>query len=85
MTVRPGTWRAKAACVIERVLKETRGTSEKDIRAALRDAYPFGERAMWPYQVWLDEIKVQRKQKRAKPRRRKGQPVQVPPQKEVLF
>jgi hypothetical protein len=35
-------------------------------RQALRDAYPFGERAHWPYQIWLDEIKIQTGQKQNK-------------------
>lgn len=24
----------------------------------LREAYPFGERAHWPYKVWLEEIRT---------------------------
>lgn len=53
-------WRDRAGPIIARVLKETRGKSEKEIRAALREAYPFGERKYHPYKIWLDEIKRQR-------------------------
>jgi hypothetical protein len=55
-----GTWRFDAALIIERVLAETKGQPEAAIKKALRDAYPFGERAMWPYKVWLSEIRRQR-------------------------
>ena len=48
------------APIITEVLKETEGKQEKEIRKALKDAYPFGQRAMHPYKVWLDEIKRQR-------------------------
>lgn len=54
------TWRDYAAPIIHQVLTETTGKSEKEIRAALYDAYPFGQRAMHPYKIWLDEIKRQR-------------------------
>jgi hypothetical protein len=30
---------------------------DPDWRRKLREAYPFGERAMLPYKVWLDEIR----------------------------
>ena len=36
-----------------------RGKAEKEIKKALREAYPFGERKYHPYKIWLDEIKVQ--------------------------
>lgn len=55
-----GRWRAIARPIIARVLAETAGQPERDIVAALREAYPFGERAYHPYKIWLDEIKVQR-------------------------
>lgn len=53
-------WRDYAAPIIAKVLKETHGQPEKVIRAALKEAYPFGERKYHPYKIWLDEIKVQR-------------------------
>lgn len=52
------TWRQRAAEVIARVhasLPPDATTGQR--REALRDAYPFGERSMHPYKVWLDETK----------------------------
>lgn len=49
-------WRQQSNAVIaplfETALAE--GWDEARFRGELRDAYPFGERARWPYQVWLD-------------------------------
>lgn len=59
-----GTWRDSARPLIAKVLAESKGKSEYQIRKALYDAYPFGERKYHPYKVWLDEIKVQRKKRR---------------------
>jgi hypothetical protein len=65
------SWRDIARPIITKVLEETRGQDDKAIRKALRDAYPWGERAHFPYTVWLDEIKVQQK-KRTFGKRPKG-------------
>jgi hypothetical protein len=54
------SWRSTALPIIARVLQETAGRPEPEIRKALTDAYPFGERRMWPYKVWLSEVKRQR-------------------------
>lgn len=56
-----GTWRARATPVIAGVLSATDGMSDKEIRRALREAYPFCERKWWPYKVWCDEVRKQRK------------------------
>lgn len=29
-----------------------------ELRVKLREAYPFGDRAHWPYKVWLEEIRT---------------------------
>jgi hypothetical protein len=58
------TWRDLAKPIIREVLAETQGLSEKEIKAAIRDAYPFGERAYHPYKIWLDEVRRQRGIKR---------------------
>ncbi len=57
------SWRDAAAPVIAKALADTKGKPEAEIRKALFDAYPFGERAHHPYAVWLSEIKIQRKQR----------------------
>lgn len=54
------SWRDTAKPIIARVLKETTGQSDRDIKKALREAYPFGEREYWPYKVWCDEVRKQR-------------------------
>jgi hypothetical protein len=60
------TWRERAAPIIALVLRETEGQEEKAIRRALRDAYPFGQRAMHPYKAWCDEVRRQRGLKKKK-------------------
>lgn len=58
------TWRDIARPIIAETLAATDGMDERTIKNALYDAYPFGERQYHPYKVWLDEIKVQRKERR---------------------
>jgi len=53
-------WRMRAAPIIARVLEETRGRSEAEIRRALLDAFPWGERKCHPYLMWRKEIRHQR-------------------------
>ncbi len=53
------TWRDAARPIIYRVLQANADKTEKEKRAALREAYPFGERAYHPYKIWLNEIQVQ--------------------------
>lgn len=62
-----GTWRNDAAPIIAKVLKETEGKTEPEIKKALFDAYPYGQRSLHPYKIWLDEIKRQRGLKKCKP------------------
>lgn len=57
------TWRDKARPIIAEVLLEHAGEDEKEIRSALRDAYPWFERKYWPYKVWCDEIRRQMNKK----------------------
>jgi len=61
-----GTWRDVAKPIIALVLKDTQGKDEKEIRKALRAAYPWGQRKYHPYKIWCDEIKHQRGLKRRK-------------------
>lgn len=51
------TWRAAADRVLATlfVLGQPAPTKEQ-----IRDAYPFGERAYWPYKVWLARVKAWR-------------------------
>lgn len=66
-------WRRIAAPIIARVLAETEGMPEGDVRAALRAAYPFGVRRHHPYKIWLDEIRVQTGRRRVDSRSRRLQ------------
>lgn len=50
------SWRDRARPIVDRVLQENHGKSEKEIRTALREAYPFGTKQHHPYKIWLDEI-----------------------------
>lgn len=53
-------WRDVSRRVIRETLAASTGKPPEEIKMALHDAYPFGERAMHPYKIWLDEIKRQR-------------------------
>lgn len=66
------TWRHIARPIISQVIAANKCNNEKEIRKALREAYPFGKRKYHPYKIWCDEINVQlgkRKfgEKKAKP------------------
>lgn len=60
------TWREICRPLIAQVIKENRKKGVKQVRRALREAYPWGERAMHPYKIWCDEIKRQLGLKRAR-------------------
>lgn len=61
------SWREVAAPIITRVLIETAGQPDKEIKRALKIAYPFGERNYHPYKVWLKEVRRQRGLKDPRP------------------
>jgi hypothetical protein len=67
-------WRVQSRTIIKQVLDRavTLKWTEKELQAALTKAYPFGERDMWPYKIWLDEIKVQRGTKKHTPKTHNG-------------
>ena len=73
-------WRREARPIIEAVLRAHQGEPEKQIRAALREAYPFGARQWHPYTVWRDEIARQRGTKRPQLRKQKPPPAPDPRQ-----
>jgi hypothetical protein len=53
------TWRDSCRPLIAKTIKENEGKSLKEIKKALREVYPWGQRAMHPYKIWCDEVKVQ--------------------------
>jgi hypothetical protein len=52
-------WRERAAPIIAKVIEENKDKDLKEVRKALFQAYPFGERQYHPYKVWLDECAKQ--------------------------
>lgn len=51
-----GQWRSYARQVIAEVVRGWQADGEPaGLDQRLRDAYPFGEHAHYPYQVWLKE------------------------------
>lgn len=70
------TYRDHFRPIIARVLRINAGQTQAKTNQALRDAFPMGQRAMHPYKIWLDEIRVQRGLKKDK-RRKRGEPVPV--------
>ncbi len=77
-----------AAPIVARVLAENAGKPQREVRAALRAAYPFGPREHHPYRIWLDEVRIQtgRRQLSRRERRLQGRPPQRPdPRQKPLF
>lgn len=60
-------WRSIARPIIADVIADIGLEDEKKLKKALREAYPFGERAYHPYKIWLDEVKIQTGKKQKKP------------------
>jgi len=52
-------WRQTANKVIARVVKENPDLPEAELRNKISDAYPFGERAYYPYTIWLSAVNQQ--------------------------
>lgn len=52
------SWRTRAQSVIAETLKAHPTATGKELKRILREAYPFGERAMHPYKVWCEEVKA---------------------------
>lgn len=89
MSYSESSWRNRAAPIIKRVLAEHAGEDESAIRAALREAYPFGQRKNHPYQIWLSEVQIQMgiRPKLGSVIRRRGRPTpsNPDPRQEGLF
>ncbi len=59
-----GSWRDIARPIIRKVITSNEGKGIKDLKKLISKEYPFGERQYHPYKIWLDEIKVQLKERR---------------------
>jgi hypothetical protein len=53
------TWREQYRPIIAKVIAAHGGVESKELRQALRDAFPSGPREYHPYRIWLDEIRKQ--------------------------
>jgi len=60
------TWRDIASPIIAEVIEKIGRENPKLVRKELLKHYPFGEKEMWPYKVWCDEIKRQLGEKKKK-------------------
>ena len=49
-------WRNISYLTIQKVLADNPGKSQAELKKLISAAYPFGERKMWPYKVWLEEV-----------------------------
>jgi len=57
------TWRDIARPIIQDVIRKHPGFDNKELKKLISKEYPFGARQYHPYKIWLDEIKVQLKEK----------------------
>ena len=57
------SWRDISNNVINRVFREQKPTTVEEAKKLLKAAYPFGERAMHPYKIWLSAVKRALKQR----------------------
>lgn len=46
------TWRTQAYPFIDKVVRANPAATKKEMKALLRDAYPFGARENHPYNIW---------------------------------
>lgn len=53
------TWRDSCRGLIAETIRANKDMPMKDIKKALREVYPFGERKYHPYKTWCDEVKIQ--------------------------
>lgn len=51
-------WRTESARVIAAVLGSMPNATVAEKRKAVRAAYPFSQRRMHPYKVWLSEVRA---------------------------
>ena len=53
------SWREHARPIIAAVIDRVGTDDMKALRAALKEAYPYGPRRYYPYKTWCHEIRVQ--------------------------
>lgn len=55
------TWREHCTLIIAEVIQEVGTDDMKALKKALVEAYPYGQKKLWPYKVWRSEIRRQLK------------------------
>jgi len=63
--------------IIAQLLEANKGKTEKEIRKALRDGFPWPPRKYHPYKIWLDEINVQMGRRRFNEKKKNPDPKQT--------
>ncbi len=71
------SWRSYSNQVINQVIKDNPDADEKTLRKKISEAYPFGERAMHPYKIWLDAVKKALASKRELSSKKVSSPVNI--------
>lgn len=68
-------WRTRSRQVIARVMASAPADATlPQVRRLLREAYPFGERAMHPYKMWCSEQRIALNQWRGKSEEKEPEP-----------
>ncbi len=63
-------WRAEARQIILTVIDANPDMVEKELRKTISAAYPFEQRANYPYKIWCSEVINQLAYRRARARTR---------------
>ena len=50
-------WRQQARRILNELAESNPDVTQKEMEQLIRDAYPWGPRAMHPYKIWLSERK----------------------------
>lgn len=53
------SWSEDSRRIVGEVIAGYKGSDEKELRKLISAAYPFGERAMWPYKCWCKTVAIQ--------------------------
>jgi hypothetical protein len=51
-------WRLHARAIINATYLKNAELPDDSLRKAISKAYPFGERKMYPYKIWLQEVNI---------------------------
>lgn len=57
------SWRDQSRPLVDMAITEgrRRGLKDRELATFVREAFPWGQRAMYPYRIWLSEVRVQLK------------------------